>query len=316
MLPTAAWLDWYANQNERACRQSGQAFEDHVTRVLSFFHDDFDNPVPTGSLGDGGSDGLAEAGTICYACYGSVAQTKVEEKLTAKIKSDFARALSSYPSFNAWRFITNVPVGPIATKALIELKSKHENDSTRPIAVRHWTVEKFWFDVVSKLAPDRLAQVFPGLPGTANVQLADLIPLLEALGSTAVAPGTVGSIRPVPVEKMDYNGLSVAKQLEFNAGRLSAASIDTWFAEVSDPELYDRQAGRFREIYLTHRAVSKQPEDILERIYASLGGTNFRFDNSRANAVYAVTSYFFDACHIFEEPPASYKVGDPGAFAD
>src|SRR4051794_14575942 len=159
-MPTGEWLDWYAFQNERACQRTGQAFEDHVTRVLELFHDDFTNPVPAGTLGDGGSDGLAESGSICYACYGSRAQRDADRKLKAKLESDFARALDSYPSFVTWRFVTNAPMGPNSTKGLIALQSKHEKDPARPIALRHWSIDKFWFEVVSTLSADRLNRIF------------------------------------------------------------------------------------------------------------------------------------------------------------
>lgn len=315
-MPTAEWLDWYQFQNERACQRTGQAFEDHAARVLEFFHDDFTNPVPAGSRGDGGSDGLAEAGTICYACYGSRAIRDVDRKLKDKLESDFARAYDVYKSFKDWRFLTNVAMGTESLKALNALQAKHENDPTRPVALRHWSIEKFWFEVASRLSVDRLNHIFPGRPGIANVELADLIPLLEALGSDDLATLTTGTIGAVPFEKMDYNGLPAATKMEFNAGRVAAPRIDQWFSEVSDPELYDRQAARFKEIYKAQLAITRRPEDILERMYVSLGGSNFRYEHARANAVYAVTSYFFDACHIFEEPPVGYRVGDPGAFAD
>ncbi len=85
-----------------------------------------------------------------------MAQTKAEETLTTKIESEFARALGGYPDFNIWRFVTNVPVGPMATKALIELKSKHDKDATRPMAVRHGSVARLWYEVVSKLPMESL----------------------------------------------------------------------------------------------------------------------------------------------------------------
>jgi len=88
----AAWLDWYRAQHDRRCLQTGSSFEDYVTAVLSRLHDDFINPSPAGTLGDGGCDGLAEAGDIIYACYGSRAQRDAERKLRAKMERDFARA--------------------------------------------------------------------------------------------------------------------------------------------------------------------------------------------------------------------------------
>jgi hypothetical protein len=78
-----------------------------VADVLARFHRDFINPTPAGSLGDGGSDGLAESGSILYACYGSRAQHDAERKLAHKIQGDFARGLASWDTFVSWRFVTN-----------------------------------------------------------------------------------------------------------------------------------------------------------------------------------------------------------------
>ena len=41
----------------------------------------------------------------------------------------------------------------------------------------------------------------------------------------------------------------------------------------------------------------------MEQIYIAVGGSDFRLDQSRANAVYAIASYFFDSCDIFEAVP-------------
>ena len=67
----------------------------------------------------------------------------------------------------------------------------------------------------------------------------------------------------------------------------------------------DAHGERFRAIYLAAREVTTEPVEILERIYVAVAGANFRMDAKRANAAYAVVSYFFDSCHIFETPPAT-----------
>jgi len=70
MLLTPNWREWYHVRHQQACFASGTPFEDYVTRLLRRFHDDFTNPSPAGTLGDGGCDGLAGSGQVLYACYG------------------------------------------------------------------------------------------------------------------------------------------------------------------------------------------------------------------------------------------------------
>ena len=108
---------------------------------------------------------------------------------------------------------------------------------------------------------------------------------------------------------MDWNELSGSAQLEFNEGRQSHPRINEWFVRQADPDLRDRLGVRFRKVYEGHRLLSADTRDVLERVYVSVGGSDFRLDSRRANAVYAVTSYFFDSCYIFDEPPADYSGG-------
>lgn len=59
------------------------------------------------------------------------------------------------------------------------------------------------------------------------------------------------------------------------------------------------------EIYKRIKGVGIEADEILERLYIAIGGQDFRLDSARALGVYAVTSYFFDNCDIFEDPYAA-----------
>ena len=302
MLLTPNWREWYRFRHQQACFASGVPFEDYVTKILDRFHDDFTNPSPAGSLGDGGCDGLAESGRILYACYGQRPARNAERELQAKLESDFARGRDSWNSFETWRFVTNAPVGPETLKSFTTLQQQHAPGTSRPLDLRIWTPESLWTEVVSQLSEEVLNELFPGAPGVANLELEDLLPLLDTLGTETDLGDSPTSILPVPVTKMDFNELPQAARLEFNAGRGMAPRIDRWYADGSDPALADIHGEKFREIYLAARALTNNPAEILERIYVSVAGENFRLDDKRANAAFAVVSYFFDSCHIFESP--------------
>ncbi|WP_228515449.1 ABC-three component system protein [Agreia pratensis] len=271
------------------------------------------NPDPSGTLGDGGCDGLAESGTVFYACYGQRPSRSAERELAAKIGSDFARGFSQWDSFHTWRFVTNAPVGPVSLKVLTGLQQSHGPSSERPLTIRLVKSEDLWNDVVGSLDQSVLDQLFPGAPGTANVELADLLPLLDALDTTGVVVESGGDVLPVPATKMNFNALPDASRLEFNAGRLLAPRIDRWYEESSNPGLYDDHGERFRALYRDARAVTSNSAEILERLYVSVAGANFRMDGKRANAAFAVVSYFFDSCHIFETPPSADAIADTEA---
>lgn len=310
MLLTANWRDWYRFRHQQECFESGSKFEDYVSKVLGRFHDDFVNPDPAGTLGDGGCDGLAESGTVFYACYGQRPARSAERELAAKIGSDFARGLSQWDSFHTWKFVTNAPVGPESLKVLTGLQQAHVPTSERPLTIRLMKSEDLWIEVVGTLEQSVLNDLFPGAPGAANVELADLLPLLDTLDTSDVAIEIGGDVLPVPATKMDFNALPEASRLEFNAGRLLAPRIDQWYQESSDPGLYDAHGERFRAMYREARTVTGVPAEVLERLYVSVAGANFRMDGKRANAAFAVVSYFFDSCHIFETPPQAQPIAD------
>lgn len=312
----AAWRDWYRAQHDQACvLKTGTSFEDYVSSVLRFHHEDFINPSPAGSLGDGGSDGMAEAGSIMYACYGSRAKDDSERGLLAKMEGDFSRAHSTWPGFTTWRFVTNAKVGPLCAGYLIQLQLAHEKSQTRPIKPRLWAPDTLWSEAVRELSPRQLDEIFPGVPRAQNLELSDLVPLLDRLNDPGIRPMTDMPIRPVPVGKMEFNALPRTAKIEFTESRLMAPRIDTWFDAQADPDLRDDQGAKFKSIYEAQRRVTDDAGEILERIYTALGGSDFRMDTKRANAVYAVTAYYFDRCHIFEEPPEDYKVEDEHALA-
>lgn len=305
MLMTSNWRDWYHLRHQQGCQVSGTRFEDYVTSILERFHDDFTNPAPSGTLGDGGCDGLANAGTILYACYGQRPGRNAERELQAKLISDFSRGRDSWATFQTWRFVTNAPVGPETLRSFTSLQQEHAEGTQRPLTMRIWQPGNLWTEIVSTFPPQVLDQLYPGAPGIENLELADLLPLLDVLGESDVGLEINGSIHPVPANKMDFNNLPDGARLEFNSGRLMAPRIEQWYAEASDPGLADSHGERFRTIYLNAREVTTEPIEILERIYVAVAGPNFRMDAKRANAAYAVVSYFFDSCHIFETPPLS-----------
>ena len=238
-----------------------------------------------------------------------------ERKLSDKLKSDFARVLDKWPNMAKWRFVTNATFGPMASQSLTDLQRSHGPGSARPIEIEAWKPDRLWTDVVADLDPAQLDQLFPGVPRAANIELAEVVALLDALDDGPV-PEALIPIHAVPPTKMDWNELTGPAWIEFNEGRLSHPRIEEWFLQGADPEFQERLGLRFRKIYEGHRVAGAVARDVLERVYVSVGGSDFRLDTRRANAVYAIASYFFDRCYIFEEPPADYPGGPAGAAAN
>lgn len=313
MVISPYWREWYrAQHNSLWATQTGDAFEAYVTSILSAFHADFVNPEPAGKLGDRKCDGLAEAGRTFYACYGSRPQPgSTEAAIVSKITSDFGGAVEKWSSIEEWRFVTNARTGPEVGALIIELQADHGEGSERPIRIRLWKDQPLWNEVISKLGQAQLDNIYPGAPGVAHVELADLLPLIEVLNDAPVPIDDAGVIGEVPPNKMDFNQLSEARRIEMNSGRRLATRIDAWYESLADPDTADKHGARFQTIYREHAAIHTEPDEIMEALYESLAGSGFRRDSCLANSVYAVTAYFFDSCHIFETPQAEGTVNAP-----
>lgn len=307
----SAWKSWYRAKHDQRCLASGDAFEDYATALLARLHADYLNPSPMGKRGDGGCDGLADNGSILYACYGQRATTGVDQKTKEKLESDFARGMACWSDFSTWRFVTNALFGPLPTKSVVTLRKQHASGTQRPITIDIWQTEDLWWKVADKLTLKQLDEVIPGVPHAENVELADLVDLILSLEDVdGGGPDHIEPIRPVPSTKMDFNNLPETTRAEFNAGRVLSSRIDKWFSEQADPALRDEKAQRFHVIYQDARQATRDVREIVRRVYGALGGQDFDLSTKRANAVYAVTAYFFDSCDIFEEPPADNAGGE------
>jgi len=307
----SGWKRWYKDKHDSLCvTLSGQAFEDYVVKLLKQIHPDFIEVDAMGSQGDGGCDGLAEHGTILYACYGQRATEDTDGKTARKLNADLRRAVDQWSGFTTWRFVTNGHFGKKPANALLVLQEEFGSDATRPLILEVWRPDDLWWKAGDLLTWQQFDRIIPGVPGAANVELEDMLPLIAALEApvTSSANG-LGQIRPVLPTKMDFNKLPDLAKEEFNEGRILAPRIDRWFAEQAEPGLRDATARTFRSLYEQARAVTADPREILGRLYRDLGGSDFDLSTKRANAVYAVTAYFFDSCDIFEEPPADQDQG-------
>jgi len=316
MVAAPYWREWYHSQHQvLAVTCTGDAFEAYVTRVLGVFHEDFINPQPAGKVGDRKCDGLADSGKLFYACYGSRPEPgSTEDAIVMKITTDFNGALLQWPTFEEWRFVTNARTGPKVAGTIVQLQTEHGPTAVRSVRVRLWKPENIWQEVLSKLSQADLDLIFPGAPGVANVELADLLPLIDVLNDAQTPNEDASAIKQVPPTKMDFNSLSDARRLEMNAGRRMAPRIDSWYQAQSDPDLSDKHGARFKRIYQEHASLHTDSDEIMEALYESLAGAGFRRDSKVANSVYTVTAYFFDSCHIFETPPD--EVDETDAIAD
>ena len=78
--------------------------------------------------------------------------------------------------------------------------------------------------------------------------------------------------------------------------------VAQYFGGCSDVELGESIAQAFRDRYQRMRQSSWEANSIFNELYGFAGGFHFHSPIEQA-AVYAVLSYFFERCDIFENPP-------------
>ena len=302
-----AWLDWYHSQHEKKWLCGGDEFEKYVSQVLNFAFDDFFNPEPVGSMGDGGCDGIADGGRLFFACYGQTGNTGLERKTLNKLKNDFTRAVQQWPNFEVFHFITNGLTGKEFGLYLIEQANCYDGkNGQRKIILKHADSQYVW-NIIRNLTQQEREQLFPGCPHNATIEMTDVLPLIEALYDEEIHLNTVLDVKEVPPSKMEYNDLPVVTRAELNEGRRFSLMIREYFDASADTELEDKCSASFRMMYERHREVTKDSSEIISRLHVDLVGSNPRHDAKMALALHAVIAYFFDICSIFDEPPVGWR---------
>jgi hypothetical protein len=277
--------------------------ETRETAFQQFFVDVMERAYPGdfiaitawGSSGDLKNDGFHRSERRLFGCY---APKRMEAaKTIKKVSADYGGACLHWDGhFEEWAFVHNqidgVPA-PIAQKIL----AMQGNDSKHPIAF--WGFAKLR-SVVFSLSEDDLLGILGDTP-TMSTMLAvgfeDLQPLIDAISTKA--PQTVTAIRVVPPEKLAANAFSEVVAELLRSGMTKADLVGEYFHKHHDPEFHDRASSWFRERYLFWKDDGCSPDTIYDRLRRDVGGMGPP-NATRESAVYAILSYFFGACEIFE----------------
>lgn len=295
----AAWKQWYYTEHELKFRgSSGILFEKYVAEVLKQVDSDFIDPSPKGKIGDEGCDGISGDGETVYACYGKLmeAQSNREKYATDKMGRDFKRAIDKWPDMKTWRFVTNVDIGTSIVRKKLDLRKQYE-----AVKIEIWGCSDLWKQI-ELLDENQISSFLDPAPHAQDARFKDIIEAIEGIGSDETDTFPEPRIGKISPEKMDYNKINELNRIAFNQGRQRAPEIEKWFDRQSDAELYDTKAKLLRERYKKVCKSHSNSNETLESLFVYVGGPDFRCDESRSMAVYAVVSFFFDRCDIFKDP--------------
>ncbi|MCE5218288.1 hypothetical protein LLH03_14790 [bacterium] len=281
-------------------RAFGAAFQTLFWDIMGRrYGDQFLMPKPWGAVGDFSCDGFLVPEKRCFACYGPERMSPHE--CTEKITNDFRGAMEHWCdqyAFENWTFVHNARQGlpPQAVQALYALDQEHED-----VAVGHWGPSKLE-RIVAELSDDDAAAIFgapPALADFASLGYGDLEAVLDHVGEASPVPPRW--IRPVPASKITANGLSDAVVTLLRAGERWAPRVHEFISSYYDAMYGERICTRFGQEYAVLKEQHLSPDEIYHRLMVFAGG-DLLAPAKRCCAVYAVLTYLFDACEIFEAP--------------
>jgi hypothetical protein len=281
----------------------GDVFQTLFVRIMERAHpQDFSRVQPWGNKGDLKCDGYLRSERIVFACYGPK-EFKPMPRAIKKISGDHAGASLHWKAhMSRWAFVHNEHRGLPAElqQLLLTFRQKEPN-----VEVDEWgeiALER----KVRSLSREDLVALFGHVPSGrdfSTLRQADLQKVLPALaGALAMAPIS-SDLRPVPPEKIEYNQLSSSARVLIVQGMHVSGRVSEFFQNW-DPTVGERVVASFKQRYQQLReGGSLSPDEILWQLY-EFAGHGQATSPREQTAIFAIVSFLFESCEIFDRPPA------------
>lgn len=299
-------MDYMRRQASRfllRCRLSetfNTSFQDLFADLMTAnYGGDYQDIRTAGSMGDYSADGILGSARTLFACYAP--EVFNHNKAVAKFKNDLDGAIKKRDSeFDTFAFVHNDLRGihPAITVTM---------NNERVTSVKQ--IHQYGFRKLSELLVClEQAQVEDILKAPLSVQdmtfsltLHDLEPILELVRTHRRALQNHEPVKPVPVEKLDFNEISGDFRDELVEGLRLQPVIDEYYRLNRDPLEKDEVANGFQSEYKRLSEEYSQPEDVMWRLTDYVLG-NASLPPRDLRAASAIIAYFFWSCHIFDEP--------------
>lgn len=289
---------YYEERFENAfLRAKGDEFQTFFERLMGLaYRADFMACRPWGKQGDHKNDGFLKSERRLFQVY-APNEMKATEAI-AKIKEDFEGARAYWGRlFDHWVFAHNGVDGLPAhvQKILLDFETKYKGITLEP-----WGLEEFRtvFRLIDIEDLRPWLGAAPSEETKARVGFQDLQIVLESIAGHAEP--VVGSVRDVPMGKIEANALSPSIATLLKVGMSKAPLVEGFFAQFHDASLGERVADAFKAKYASLRGAAA-PNGIFHELQQWAGGSELPTPEHQL-AVLTVISYFFERCDIFEEP--------------
>ena len=112
------------------------------------------------------------------------------------------------------------------------------------------------------------------------------------------------AIKPVPLQKIEYNRLTELSARTIRDNTQYTAQVGKFVNDAGDALLGDRIAAKLRAKYQSLKLDRFSPDDILYGLVDFIiGADRITCSVGEVRAAEAILAYFFDRCDIFEDEP-------------
>ncbi len=279
-------------------KKKGNAFQDFVGDVLSMrYPGEFTRVRPWGAAGDKKNDGYILSNGTLFQCY---APNEVREKATLqKVMEDFTGAVRHWTGMKRWVFVHNSLDG-VSPGVLQLIESLRDGNPLLEIELWGFAELREQVFLLELADREKLLGVAPKMEDFIDLGYDDLQAVVDAiqLSDSEVE----GGVRPVPPGKLAHNKLSAPIAELLQIGMAKSGLVQRFLESHSNPQFGDSVgeaiASRYRELKRTGASA----DEVFFRLQSFLGGSS-RVQPRREAAEWAVLSFFFEQCDIFERPP-------------
>lgn len=294
---------WFGYQAELALhKKHSTAYQDHFNDLMEAVHgSDFIRVRPAGRAGDRKCDGYLQRTDTVFQVYAPIS-VRIREWL-AKIDGDFNGARSQWKQMRAWTFVHNQHDGlpPDVTQAILLVKNANSS-----LTIEQWPPTRL-LELSQYLTEERLIRLFGHPPREEDMRTLDRSDIAAVVAGLAMeaASWRPGSDLPVvDPRKLDYNELSETPRRLITAGIAQSSMVGGYFDNHPDPNLRDRIAMQMKLEWQRIQAAAT-PDDAFDHLFDHVAS---HASGSRGlTSSLALFAYLFEACDIFENPPADWS---------
>jgi hypothetical protein len=288
-------------------KSNGDSFQNFFCTMMEEVHgSDVVRIRPFGRLGDKGCDGYLNPIGKVFQCYGALdggSDGKVAY-LRKKMTDDYQKAADAIPEImKEWHMVHNFIDG-LPIEAVETLKQIEKLDVARKFGF----ISMPWFEVqIFSLSPSKIEKLLDPVATDQDFQSMQAAELRDLIAAIVTATDELlpmkNEIKPVPVDKLDFNKLPGHWRALISAGCQNSRNVADYLSRHPDPLMGETIAQMFRDRYRYLKSENLPPAKIMSTLYEMITGIG-AVPPHRQVAAQALLAFLFESCDIFEDHPS------------